>query len=96
MAEITINFPMEEESVSINVGDKLTINFTEDCHPCWAPEDAGLFDHPLPHHDHQKGYQWTGTAIKSGTLDCSYVPCGEKCDKKVGGQDGGHSIKVGD
>jgi hypothetical protein len=94
MAEITINFPMEE-SVSISVGDKLTINFTEDCHPCWDPQDAGLFDHPLPHHDHHKGYQWTGTAIKSGTLDCDSVPCGEKCDKKVGGQDGGHSIKVG-
>jgi hypothetical protein len=95
MTEITINFPMEE-SVSINVGDKLTINFTEDCHPCWDPEDAGLFDHPLPHHDHHKGYQWTGTAIKSGTLACSYVPCGEKCEKKSDFQGGGHTISIGD
>jgi hypothetical protein len=95
MTEITVNFPMEE-SVAITLGDKLTINFTEDCRPCWAPEDAGLFDHPLPHRDHHMGYQWTGIAIKSGTLACSYVAYGEKCEKKIGLQDGGHTIKVGD
>jgi hypothetical protein len=94
MTEITVNFPLEG-SVSINVGDKLTINFTEDCHPCWAPEDAGLFDRPLPDHDHHTGYQWTGIAIKSGTLACSYVSYGEKCEKKSGLQAGGHTISVG-
>lgn len=96
MAEITIDFPMTE-SVAIAVGDKLTITFTEDCHPCWAPDDQGLFDHPLPHHDHHKGYQWTGTAVKNGIIECSHVAHGEKCVKKHHHLEaGGRTISVGD
>jgi hypothetical protein len=95
MAEITIDFPMNE-SAAVKVGDKVTLNFTEDCRPCWTPEDEGLFDHPLPQHDHHKGYQWTATAIKSGTIASSSVPCGEECEKKHHLGSTGRSIIVGD
>ena len=94
MSDVTVDFPMNE-SITLEVGEKLTLKFTEECHPCWDPEDQGLFDHRLPHHDHKKGYEWTGTAIKNGTIECSYVSHGEHCGEKNGATSSVRSIKVG-
>lgn len=89
-----VNYPLED-SVTVKVGEKLRLNFTEDCHPCWDPDDAGLFDHHLPHGDQKKDDHWTGTAAKNGSIDCSYVPYGEKCSKTEGVKSSARSIKVG-
>lgn len=89
--ETVVNFPMEG-SVTVVVGEKLRLNFTEDCHPCWDPEDRGLFEPHLPHGDQKKGHHWSGKAIKNGTIECSYVPYGEKCQKGHSAHDMPNSI----
>jgi hypothetical protein len=84
MSQIIANFPLEE-SLTVNVEDYLTLIFTEACHPCWVPDDQGLFDPQLPHGDHKTGSPWIGKAIKAGTLGCSYIPCGQECGTVVEG-----------
>lgn len=95
MSDIVIDFPLDE-SISVMVGEKLTLKYTEDCRACWDPDDEGLFNHPLPHEEHKKGYEWTGTAVKNGSIDCSYVAHGEKCEKKDGATSSVRTITVGD
>jgi hypothetical protein len=92
--ETVVNYPIEG-SITVKVGEKLRLNFTEDCRPCWDPEDQGLFDHPLPHGDHKKGHHWTGTAVKNGTIACSSVPYGEKCHQKPDATPDIRTITVG-
>ena len=83
MSDKSANFPLEQD-VTIAPGEMLTLTFTQDCHPCWDKDDAGMFDHHLPRHDHKKGHVWTGTATKAGTVDSTCVPYGGECpvDKK--------------
>jgi hypothetical protein len=94
MSETKVDFPMSE-SVTVTVGEKLKLHFTEDCRPCWDPEDKHLFDHPLPHGDQKKGDHWTGTAIKNGTIGSAHVPYGEKCHKGHGATTSIRTITVG-
>jgi hypothetical protein len=95
MAATTILVP-GKDSVSINVGDTLTINFTEDCCFCCSADQADNFDPALPIGDHHSGDSWSGVALLTGTIEFHHQPYGQECGSKRGVTTSPRTISVGD
>jgi hypothetical protein len=95
MADTTILVP-GQDSVTITVGDTLTIDFIEDCCFCCDPEQVDAFYPQLPLGDHLAGKIWSGVAQQSGTFQFCHTPYGEGCASLESVTDTGRSIIVGD
>jgi len=94
MADITILVP-GQDSVTITVGNTLTIDFIEDCRFCCDPEQVDAFYPQLPLGDHLAGKIWSGIAQQSGTFQFGHKPYGEQCGpSSVVTDDGGRTIVV--
>jgi hypothetical protein len=94
MADITILVP-GKDSVSITVGETLTIDFIEDCYFCCNPMQVDTFFPQLPLGDHKAGKIWSGVAQVNGTIKFHHTPYGKECDSKHGVMDTGRTIVVG-
>jgi hypothetical protein len=95
MADTTILVP-GTDSVSINVGDTLTIDFIEDCCFCCDPMQVDTFFPQLPLGDHKAGKIWSAVAQESGTMQFHHQPYGKTCDTKRGVTSNPRTISVGD
>ncbi len=96
MADTAIEVP-GLDSVTINVGDTLTIDFLEDCYFCCDPKQVDCFFPQLPLGDHLTGKTWSGVAQESGTFKFGHKPYGEECKPlEAAPMETGRSITVGD
>ena|ERR1700733_1117797 len=94
MADTTILVP-GTDSVSINVGDTLTIDFIEDCYFCCDPMQVDTFFPQLPLGDHKAGKIWSAVAQESGTMQFHHTPYGQECSSKHSVMASGRTIIVG-
>jgi hypothetical protein len=94
MSDTTILVP-GSDSVTIDVGDTLSIEFIEDCYFCCDPMQVDCFIPQLPLGDHVAGKIWTGVAQESGTYNFHHKPYGEECGPHGAPADTGRSILVG-
>jgi hypothetical protein len=96
MADTTVLVP-GSDSVTIDVGDTLTIDFIEDCCFCCDPMQVDLFLPQLPLGDHVAGKTWSGVAQESGTIQFGHKPYGGECNPRAVSipMDGGRAITVG-
>jgi hypothetical protein len=95
MADTTILVP-GRDSVSIVVGETLTIDFVESCNFCCNPEEVDAFLPQLPLGDHLFGDTWSGIAQQSGTFQFHHVKYGGHCRPPAAPADSGRVIIVGD
>jgi hypothetical protein len=84
-----------QDSVTINVGDTLVIDFIEDCYFCCDPTQVDFFYPQLPLGDHKAGKTWTGIAQQKATIKFGHVPYGKECNSKEAPMGTGRSISVG-
>jgi hypothetical protein len=83
MADTTIEVP-GTDSVTIAVGDMLTINFVQTCCFCCNPEQVDSFSPQLPLGDHMAKDRWSGKAQESGTFQFGHVSYGAQCGALTG------------
>ena len=95
MADITIKVP-GTDSVTITVGDTLTIDFVQDCCFCCNPEQVDSFLPQLPLGDHMAKDIWSGVAQQTGTFQFHHVSYGRQCGASTGPMTSGRTIVVGD
>jgi hypothetical protein len=95
MADITIMVP-GKDSVTITVGETLTIDFIEDCCFCCDPTQVDSFFPQLPLGDHKAGKTWQGVAQITVTIQFHHTPYGQGCNSKHSSvMDSGRTIVVG-
>src|ERR1700679_3768090 len=95
MADTTILVP-GNDSVSITVGETLTIDFIEDCYFCCDPMQVDTFFPQLPLGDHKAGKTWSGVAQQSGTFQFHHAPYGKEGGQPHRYMDTGRTITGGD
>jgi hypothetical protein len=95
MTDTTIQVP-GADSVTINVGDTLTIDFIEACSFCCDTVEVDYFFPQLPLGSHQAGHVWSGVAQQTSTIKFHHKPYGETCGQAVAPMDAGRAITVGD
>jgi hypothetical protein len=98
MPDLILQVPMRE-SVTISVGQTLTIHFTQSCCFCCDEDKINSFKPPLPVGDQDAGDVWSGAALGTGTVNFWFVtsgtPCGAAPVTKAGVATGGRTIIVG-